>query len=276
MPTLDRETLREIVQILKENKRKDLIDILQDARLSGKQIFIMGNGGSASTASHFVCDLAKNTKNENWPHFKVIGLTDNMEIFSAYANDDGYENVFSMQLENIKRVKPDAVLIWANAKESALVLYQMREMGMNQPVYASDRAVSDEFLKLAGDNAEGVVTTSPYNPEADLPQLKAFQQSYRERFGKEADVYAAHAYDGMNLIVKAIDQVGLNRVLIRDILSDLETFQGYMGVTGEIIFDESWNDIGEIWMARVKNGVFEYSPSPLNYERGHTSRMPGY
>ena len=189
---------------------------------------------------------------------------------------DNGETDFTLQLENIKRVKPDAVLIWANAKESALVLNQMREMGMEQPVYASDRAVSEEFLKIAGNNAEGVVSTSPYNPEADLPQLKNFQASYLERFGKEADVYAAHAYDGMNLIVKAIDQVGLNRVLIRDILTDLETFQGYPGVTGQIVFDESWNDIGEIWMARVENGVFLFSPSPLNYERSGSKRMPGY
>ncbi len=189
---------------------------------------------------------------------------------------DNGETDFTMQLENIKRVKPDAVLIWANARESALVLNQMREMGMDQPVYASDRAVSDEFLDLAGKNAEGVVSTCPYNPQADLPQLKAFQEAYRKRFGKEADVYAAHAYDGMNLIVKAIEQVGLNRVLIRDILTDLETFQGYPGVTGEIIFDETWNDIGKIWMARVKDGKFQYSPSPLNYVRGATTRMPGY
>jgi hypothetical protein len=80
----------------------------------------------------------------------------------------------------------------------------------------------------------------------------------------------------MSLIVKAIDQVGLNRVLIRDILTDLETFQGYPGVTGEIIFDETWNDIGEIWMAKVIDGEFEYSSSPLNYERGASSGMPGY
>ncbi len=189
---------------------------------------------------------------------------------------DNGETDFSMQLENIKRVEPDAVLIWANARESALVLNQMRKMNMQQPVYASDRVVSEEFLKLAGENAEGVVSTSPYNPLADRPQLRAFQESYRERFGKEPDVYAAHAYDGMSLIVKAIEQVGLNRVLIRDILTDLETFQGYPGVTGEIIFDETWNDIGEIWMAKVIDGNFEYSPSPLNYERGASSGMPGY
>jgi D-sedoheptulose 7-phosphate isomerase len=80
-----------------------VIDVLYTARMEGRQVFIMGNGGSASTASHFVCDLAKNTRMEGWPHFRVLGLTDNMALFSALANDDGYENVFASQLENLVR-----------------------------------------------------------------------------------------------------------------------------------------------------------------------------
>ncbi len=77
------------------------ISALHQARMEGRQIFIMGNGGSASTATHMVCDLAKNTRHGNWPHYKVIGLSDNMALFSAYANDDGYENVFALQLANL-------------------------------------------------------------------------------------------------------------------------------------------------------------------------------
>ena len=80
-----------------------VIDVLYAARMEGRQVFIMGNGGSASTASHFVCDLAKNTRMPGWPHFRVLGLTDNMALFSALANDDGYENVFASQLENLVR-----------------------------------------------------------------------------------------------------------------------------------------------------------------------------
>jgi ABC-type branched-subunit amino acid transport system substrate-binding protein len=189
---------------------------------------------------------------------------------------DNGETDFSLQLENIKRVRPDAVLIWGNAKESALILNQMRKMGMTQPVYASDRIISDEFLKLAGANAEGIVSTSPYNPEADKPSLRKFQEAYKRRFESEPDVFAAHAYDGMRLIIKAIEKAGLNRVLIRDVLTDLKTFQGYEGVTGEIILDESWNDIGDIFMAEVKGGRFVYRPSPPLGERQHTSSMPGY
>lgn len=91
----------------------EVIDVLHEARLKGSQVFIMGNGGSAATASHFVCDLAKNTRREGLPHFRVIGLTDNMAIFSAYANDEGYESVFSQQLVNL--VKPGDVIIGISA-----------------------------------------------------------------------------------------------------------------------------------------------------------------
>lgn len=189
--------------------------------------------------------------------------------------EDG-ETDFKMQLENIMKVSPDAILIWGNAKESALILKQIRKMGMNQPVFGSDRMVSPEFLEIAGQDAEGIVTTSPYNPDADIPELKAFQANYLKRFALEPDVFAAHAYDGMNLIIKAIHKAGLNRVLIRDVLSDLKTFQGYQGITGTIILDGSWNDIGEIWMAKVKNGKFVYSASPKMGERKHSGRMVGY
>jgi ABC-type branched-subunit amino acid transport system substrate-binding protein len=186
------------------------------------------------------------------------------------------ENDFTMQLENIKKVSPDAILIWGNARESALIVKQIRALGMEQPIYASDRVVSDEFLALAGEHAEGIVSTSQYNPEADNPKLKKFKTDYMERFGIEPDVFAAHAFDGMNLIVAAIQKVGLNRVLIRDVLTDLETFQGYEGVTGKIVLDKSWNDMGDIWMTEVKNGKFEFSEGPSMVIGRHSDKTIGY
>ncbi len=89
------------------------IDALQQAREKGSQVFILGNGGSASTASHFVCDLSKNTRQEGLPHFRVIGLADNMALFSAYANDEGYENVFSEQLASL--IRPGDIVIAISA-----------------------------------------------------------------------------------------------------------------------------------------------------------------
>lgn len=93
--------LKQTLDHLPEAQINQTIDLLHQARADGRQIFIMGNGGSASTATHFVCDLAKNTRTDRMAHYKVIGLSDNMAIFSAYGNDDGYDNVFALQLANL-------------------------------------------------------------------------------------------------------------------------------------------------------------------------------
>ncbi len=101
--------LRVAIESLDIETIDDVIRTLHKARLNRRQVFTMGNGGSASTASHFVCDLAKNTRREGWDSFRVVGLSDNMAILSAYANDEGYENAFARQLENL--VNADDVVI---------------------------------------------------------------------------------------------------------------------------------------------------------------------
>lgn len=122
------EHIQNYISILQQTMEKlpqpliaEVIYILQRARMQGSQVFIMGNGGSASTASHFVCDLAKNTRCEGLPHFRAIGLTDNMEIFSAYANDEGYENVFSQQLINLIRPADIVIAISASGNSRNVV-----------------------------------------------------------------------------------------------------------------------------------------------------------
>ncbi|MGW8144251.1 MAG: D-sedoheptulose-7-phosphate isomerase [Anaerolineales bacterium] len=101
--------LQKILDNLSEEVIEQVLVILHEARNSNKQVFILGNGGSASTASHFVCDLGKNTRVPGIPNFRVMGLTDNIALFSALANDEGYENVFAQQLAN--HLQPGDVVI---------------------------------------------------------------------------------------------------------------------------------------------------------------------
>lgn len=102
-------SLQETINRLSTPQIEATIDRLHEARIDRRQVFIMGNGGSASTASHFACDLAKNTRLQDWPSFRVIPLTDNMAIFSAYANDEGYDNVFVQPLANF--LEPQDIVI---------------------------------------------------------------------------------------------------------------------------------------------------------------------
>ncbi|MEE8373247.1 MAG: ABC transporter substrate-binding protein, partial [Dehalococcoidia bacterium] len=126
-------------------------------------------------------------------------------------------------------------------------------------VLGADRLVSDEFLQLAGRAAEGVVATYPYNPARDDPLLQDFHRRYQERFDEAPEAFAAHAYDGMTLLIRAIRNAGLNRVRIRDELTSLKSFRG---VTGEITFDATSNDVGPVWMAEVRQGTFHFFSSP--------------
>jgi len=105
--------LQNTLDQLPEDQINQVIDLLHAARLERRQVFIMGNGGSASTASHFVCDLGKNTRQSELPNFKAIGLTDNMAIFSALANDEGYDSVFAQQLTSF--VQPGDIVIGISA-----------------------------------------------------------------------------------------------------------------------------------------------------------------
>jgi branched-chain amino acid transport system substrate-binding protein len=194
-------------------------------------------------------------------HFNRSSTRIGFPIIIEERFNDG-ETDFSSQLGRIQKTSPDAIVIWGNAKESALILQQIRKIGMKQPVYGSDRMVNPEFLKIAGPLAEGIVTTCQYNPNDANPKLKEFKSDYVKKFGQEPDVFAAHAYDGMNIIIEAIQKTGLNRALIRDILTDMKTFNGYQGVTGKVIFDGTWNNVRPIFMAKVVNGKFEFSPAP--------------
>lgn len=94
------DEMKEIADKINKDDIKKIVDVLYKARIEGKTIFIMGNGGSASTATHMVCDLAKCTIVETKKRFKVIGLNDNIPWVSALTNDDGWENIYLEQLKN--------------------------------------------------------------------------------------------------------------------------------------------------------------------------------
>lgn len=78
-----------------------VIEVFQSARANGKTIFLVRNGGSAATCSHFAEDLAYGTRMEGKEPFKALSLAGNVAHMTAIANDEGYENVFVGQLKNL-------------------------------------------------------------------------------------------------------------------------------------------------------------------------------
>ncbi len=95
---------------------------LRQARDAGRQTFVCGNGGSAATSSHFVCDLLKGASYNRDRRFRIMALTDNTPVLTAYANDVGYDQIFVEQLKNFAR-KNDLVIAISGSGNSPNVLH---------------------------------------------------------------------------------------------------------------------------------------------------------
>ena len=109
---LDR--LQTAVRALPRDRMEALGEMLFRAYRNNKQVFVLGNGGSSSTASHMAADLAKNTIGPNMKRFRIVSLNDNAAIMTALANDLGYENVFSEQLTNLVQAGDVLVVVSAS------------------------------------------------------------------------------------------------------------------------------------------------------------------
>jgi len=179
---------------------------------------------------------------------------------------------FARQLRMLRDARIEGLVIWGEAPEAALILKQMRALGMNQPVFGGSRLAYQQLIDVAGPAAEGLVVTSALNPVRDDPPWVHFREAYRKAFNEEPIDYAAYAYDGMNVLIAAIEKAGLNRGRIMDVLRDYQ-MKTYEGVSGTAYFDHTLNNIAPVTLARVKNGKFEYWLAPR--QGGHEGARPG-
>jgi D-sedoheptulose 7-phosphate isomerase len=114
-----------ILQSLDPNEIAQAVELVVRAGESGNRIYAIGNGGSASTASHFVNDMGKGASLGREKRFKVIPLTDNVEWMTALSNDLSYEDVYVEQLKNFAE-KDDVLLAISGSGNSENVLRAVR------------------------------------------------------------------------------------------------------------------------------------------------------
>jgi len=160
---------------------------------------------------------------------------------------------YTPMLRIVKNYNPEAIVVWALYWQASRITKQAREMGITAPIFGSDGFVSTEYLKLTGPAAEGVVVTFPYDHTRPDPLTQSFNRRFKERYGYPPDSFAAHGYDAMYILWRAIKIGGLNRGRIRDALATTKNFHG---VTGEITFDHMNNDTRKVTFAIVKDGDF--------------------
>lgn len=181
-----RQRLMRVLEALPVEVIGEVAEALWRARSEGKTIFLCGNGGSASTASHIACDLGKGTARPGRPRFRILALTDNIPTMTAYANDVSYADIFVEQLKNLFQ-PGDVVIGISGSGNSENVLRAVR--------YARERGgLAIGFTGGQGGRLKGEVDLCLIVPSEDLQQIEdvhlmvghILMQEFCRRMAREA------------------------------------------------------------------------------------------
>lgn len=186
-----------------------------------------------------------------------IKLTGSASSIVAEASYNTGDQDFTAQLTNIKSLNPDVIFAPGNYGESALLIKQARDLGITAPILGGDTWESPEFLDIGGPAVEGAVFSTHFTAEAPVTEVSdVFLKEYKEKYGKDANAFAALGYDAYMVIVEAIEKAGTtDPVAIRDKIAETSNF---VGATGIISLDENGDAVKSAVINKVEEGKFVY------------------
>lgn len=177
------EYLTELISQLDRKAIGDFADLLLQSRDSGSTTFFLGNGGSASTATHFVNDISLGSRQFEKP-FRAISLCDNQAVITAIANDDGYKNIFLQQLQTL--AKPEDTIVCISASGNSKNLIKAIEYAKDNNIYVVGLTAFDGgYLKENCDlNIHVPTKIGEYGPAEDLHMVVCglIGSYFREKF----------------------------------------------------------------------------------------------
>ncbi len=162
---------------------------------------------------------------------------------------------FTNILRKLRNLKPDLLYIYSMYEDGAAICRQRQQIGWDDVTIMGARSLcSLEFIKLSGEAAENVYTSTLFFPKDPRLEVQNFIRDFQERWNRTPNSYAARSYDAVNLLSAVIKKVGTGRKAIRNELAEIQDFTG---ITGKIAFDRSGGLLREsILLLQVKNGDF--------------------
>ena len=186
--------------------------------------------------------------------FEKAAKLNGVEIIAREAGDDKTTD-FTAILTKIKSKKPDVVFFGGMDAQAGPLAQQMKKLGLTAKVIGGDGFQTPEFIKLAGDNAEGQYASQPGTPKDKMPGYAEFDKKYRARFNLEIQNYAAFTYDAVRVMVAAMQKADSTEpAKYLPMLANTD----YNGVTGNIKFDAKGDLLnGAVTVYHVVSGQWE-------------------
>jgi branched-chain amino acid transport system substrate-binding protein len=164
------------------------------------------------------------------------------------------EKDFTAVLTKLKDTNPDLLFIASMYNDGALINKQRVKLGWNVPVLGPGSLFSPKLIELGGDSVEGLYTPVVFHPKSPKPEVQAYVAEFEKRYGATPNMFAAVAFDAINILTDAIKRAGsTDRGKIRDALAATKDFPS---VTGKINFTEVGDVLKEYTRVQVKGGQF--------------------
>jgi branched-chain amino acid transport system substrate-binding protein len=184
-------------------------------------------------------------------------LTGNNNAILTTVNYNTGDQEFSAQLTSIRSLNPDVIFAPGNYTESALVMKQARELGINVPLIGGDTWETPEFIDVGKERVEGAVFSTFFASEyAASPVAETFLSAYRSKYNKEPAAVTALGYDGYLVALDAIKRAGsADPKAIRDAIAKTS---GFVGATGIVTLDENGDATKSAFIKVVQGGKFVF------------------
>ena len=155
------------------------------------------------------------------------------------------------QLTKIKEVDPEAIIIIGVPIELGKILKQIKELGINTPIF-SNSIDSPEIFKIAEGAEDGLIFSSTFYEADSDNRLQEFDEKFQEKYGRKSHFFAANAYDAVYILKEVIEKNGYDGKKIRD---GLYSIKGFKGVIGIVEFDEKGDlKYPNTVIKQIKNG----------------------
>lgn len=186
-----------------------------------------------------------------------IQLTGDKDAIVAVSNYNTGDQDFTAQLQNVAGTSPDVVFAPGNYSESALLIKQAKEQGIDLPFLGGDTWETPEFLDIGGDAVNGATFSTFFASEVPITETSTiFLDAYRAAYGKEPAAVTALGFDAYLVILDAIERAGsFDPVKIKEALA---TTTNYPGAAGMISLDVNGDAVKSAILKTVEDGNFVY------------------
>jgi branched-chain amino acid transport system substrate-binding protein len=174
----------------------------------------------------------------------------------AYETYNVGDTDFTAQLQRIKNSGADVIIDYSIQIEGAKSFRQLRELGINLPVFGGDAFITPDFAKLTDPQlVEGTIAATSFIPGNPDAKVQAFVKKYKKLFGEEPEDHASPYYDAVYIVADAIKHVGTDRQKIAEYISHLK---GFKGVNGDYTADKWGNLLHTAVLAKFHDGKWDY------------------